>query len=428
MECIQYDKLGLSIFCETFSNGLELHMIPLKGMSQTFAVLNVNIGANDTAFINTTTKEKIEFPLGTAHFIEHLMFRNKNAIDQICSEIGATISAKTNYNNTEFLISCSGNIEAIIPKLFTALLNQSFSKFEIENEKRVIKEEILVYQDEPSWIVYRDLVMQMYPELSICTDVSGTIDSIKSLDKELLEQVHNIYYKSNNMKLVVVGDVNPIRLNECIFNTIERNGHHVKTKDHEVERFYPKAQNEPYKNIAIIKNKAQDLFSIGLRRQIQEDNKIDNYLATQVIMESLFGLGSTLTVNLKKEGLITNKWSYSNYTGPNYDFSVVSSSTMNLNSLVIKIWEELQQVRKNGLMPSEIDRATKKMIGQRLLQIDNIKEFTLAYSENLSNGFNYFDFLDYLHKVDCNYINSKLESIVSFDHFLNLPHEILHDS
>jgi len=94
----------------------------------------------------------------------------------------------------------------------------------------------------------------------------------------------------------------------------------------------------------------------------------------------LFGLGSTLTVNLSRESLIANQWGYSNYIGSNYDFTVVSGSTMNIASLIGKLCEELQEIRRNGLNSSEIDRAVKKIIGQKMLQIENINEFALAYS------------------------------------------------
>lgn len=421
MKCFQYEKLDLSIFCETYCNGMELHMIPLKGISQTFAVINVNYGANDIALINPATKDKVDFPLGTAHFLEHLIFGNMHDIKKIRSESGASINAKTSYNNTEFLISTSGNIETIIPKLLSAIFNQEFTNFKIENEKKVISEEILMYQDKANWVVYRDLLMQMYPDSPICTDVAGTRESINSLDKELLEQAHGIYYRPDNVKLVVVGDVNPIKMSENVYNTVIRDQYSFEMKGYEYEPFYPNIQYGQSKNSAIVKNNSHDLFSIGFMREI-EGNKNGNYLATLVAVESLFGLGSSLAVNLNKESLITNQWGYSNYIGPNYDFTVVSGSTVNIDPLIEKLCEELQEIRRNGLNSSEIDRAVKKIIGQKMLKIENINEFALAYSEDLSNGLNYFTTLNYLQQIDGDFINSRLESIFALDYFLKSIH------
>ncbi|MGG0664588.1 pitrilysin family protein [Viridibacillus arvi] len=420
MECLQNEKFSHSVFCETFSNGMEVHMIPLKGMSQTFAVLNVNFGANDTAFISTTTKEKMELPYGTAHFMEHLIFNQRNMHDmkKVFSENGASISAKTGYNNTDFLVSSSGNIAELISKLLASILSQGFTTLEIENEKKVIREEILMYQDKPNWVVYRNLLMQMYPDLPICTDVAGTIESINRIDKGLLVQAHDIYYRPNNMKLVVVGDVHPIELCESIYHTVIRDDNYAETKRHEFEQFYPNAKNQSYKNIAIMKNCSHDLFSIGLRHEDQGGNYNENHLAKLAITEALFGLGSTLTMDLYRENLINNQWGYSNYNGPNYDFTVVSGSTVNILPVIEKLYEKLQEVRRSGLNPFEIERVAKKMIGQKMMQMENMKEFALAYSEDLSNGLNYFKTFEHLLKMDAHLINSRLESIINFDNFL----------
>lgn len=181
--------------------------------------------------------------------------------------------------------------------------------------KKVIREEILMYQDKPNWVVYRNLLKQMYPDLPICTDVAGTIESINRIDKGLLVQAHDIYYRPNNMKLVVVGDVHPIELCESIYHTVVRDENYAEKKRHEFELFYPNAKNQSYKNISIMKNCSHDLFSIGLRHEKQDGNYYENHLAKLAITEALFGLGSTLTMDLYRENLINNQWGYSNYNG-----------------------------------------------------------------------------------------------------------------
>src|SRR5690606_33415336 len=82
-----------------------------------------------------------------------------------------------------------------------------FTKESIENEKKIIKEEIMMYDDDKDTITTQKLYEMMFWVHPILHDILGTIDDIKKINKEQLETVYHHFYKSPNRQLIICGDL-----------------------------------------------------------------------------------------------------------------------------------------------------------------------------------------------------------------------------
>ena len=218
MKIIEYNNIKETVFQEIFDNGLNLKIIPKKGYKKTFVCLGTNYGSLTNIFKPIDGKEYQEMPLGIAHFLEHKMFEKEDESDisNKFAELGLEVNAYTDYTETVYLFYGSSNLEAGINLLLDFVQNPYFNKESIENEKGIIKQELLMYLDSPKERLHNGLMENMFKKYPLRYDVGGTVESIFNITPELLYKCHNTFYHPSNMILVIVGDVDPIYIRDIV--------------------------------------------------------------------------------------------------------------------------------------------------------------------------------------------------------------------
>ena len=116
-----------------------------------YAILGCKYGSGDIEF--NVDNKNIKTPLGTAHFLEHKMFETESGIDpfKFFSESGVNTNASTTFNNTRYYIWGINDIEKNLSYLLDFVYTPYFTDKNVEKEKGIIKEEILMYEDDPEW-------------------------------------------------------------------------------------------------------------------------------------------------------------------------------------------------------------------------------------------------------------------------------------
>ena len=87
-----------------------------------------------------------------------------------------------------------------------------FTDENVEKEKGIIGQEIMMYDDLPEWKVYLNALKAMYHKNPIKIDITGTIETIGKIDKEILYKCYNTFYIPSNMLLVICGDFDPEKI------------------------------------------------------------------------------------------------------------------------------------------------------------------------------------------------------------------------
>ena len=151
---------------------------------------------------------------GISHFIEHMLFkgtRNRTGkeIAEFIDNIGGELNAFTETEYTCFYVrTLDKHVEEAIDILSDIINNPLFSDDDIENEKRVIIEEIKMYMDSPEDLVYNMLNETMFKDSSLSLPILGTLKSINNLQKEAIIDYYNKFYVPENMVISVVGNFN----------------------------------------------------------------------------------------------------------------------------------------------------------------------------------------------------------------------------
>ena len=152
MKKINYNNLNQDIYYFTLKNGLKVYLIPFKDKNNFYAILGTKYGSIDTEFYNQDGK-LIQTPYGTAHFLEHKIFDQEDGTDpfKFFSESGINANASTTFDNTRYYIWGVNDIEKNLSYFLNFIFSPYFTDSTVEKEKGIIKEEILMYEDNPEW-------------------------------------------------------------------------------------------------------------------------------------------------------------------------------------------------------------------------------------------------------------------------------------
>jgi len=151
---------------------------------------------------------------GISHFLEHMLFegtKKRASSREIANEIekyGGQFNAYTSGDRTSFFIKIiNKRFEKALDILSDMVANPLFSKKTIEKEKQVILKEINMVTDDlrqHQWILFQKNLFERHPAKK---PTYGTVEAVKSLNRNIIINYYNKHYLPNNMVISVVGNV-----------------------------------------------------------------------------------------------------------------------------------------------------------------------------------------------------------------------------
>ena len=163
---------------------MEFHEIPLENGLHVIAELNPNaqsVGVG--AFVRTGARDETESLSGVSHFLEHMAFKGNGVytaddVNRIFDELGAHYNASTSEEVTQFYAAILPEYLPTVVELLAALLFPSLRQDDFEMEKKVILEEIGMYDDQPTFTAYETVMQAHFDGHPLGRKILGTTDSV----------------------------------------------------------------------------------------------------------------------------------------------------------------------------------------------------------------------------------------------------------
>ncbi len=174
----------------------------------------VNKSAKSAAvgfFVKTGSRDESQQINGVSHFLEHMLFkgtekRNAFEVSEAFDRTGAEFNAATGEEYTIFYAKVLPEYLVEITKLWTELMRPALRDEDFDIEKNVVKEEIAMYQDLPSFDVM-DRCRRLHFDSHPCgNSVLGSEDSITNLTSKQMRDYFLRRYAPNNMVLACAGN------------------------------------------------------------------------------------------------------------------------------------------------------------------------------------------------------------------------------
>jgi predicted Zn-dependent peptidase len=150
---------------------------------------------------------------GASHFLEHLLFKGTNRrsareIAEAVDRVGGDMNAFTTKEYTAFYLRVlSDDAELALDVLSDIVWDPAFRTDEVEAERQVILEEILMHGDEPADLVHDVFAQAMFPGHPLGRDVLGDESSIAAMPRDAIAAFHHEYYRPGNVVVAAAGSL-----------------------------------------------------------------------------------------------------------------------------------------------------------------------------------------------------------------------------
>lgn len=155
---------------------------------------------------------------GASHFLEHLLFkgsadRSARSIARAVDSVGGDMNAYTTKEYTTFYVRLLGeDVEMGVDLLSDIVWSPAFRPEELESERQVILEEILMHADEPSDLVHDLLAEALYPGHPLGREVLGEASTVKAMSRDQVAAFHAAHYRTGNVVVAAAGAVDHDRI------------------------------------------------------------------------------------------------------------------------------------------------------------------------------------------------------------------------
>jgi len=412
---IEYKNINETVHVYEHRSGLKAFVIPKKGYSKKYATYATHYGSINNKFVIPGESSVTSVPDGIAHFLEHKLFEQKDgSVMDKFSKLGSSPNAYTGFAQTVYLFSCTDNFKENFQLLLDFVQNPYITEESVEKEKGIIGQEIKMYQDDPGWRSFFNLLNAFYVNNPVKIDIAGTVESISKIDREVLYKCYNTFYHPSNMIVLVVGDVNPREIFEQVEKSIK-----VPTSVPEIKRIFPEepdSLNKDYieQSLAV----SIPLFQMGFKDTGFVTRGIESVrreIAMKILLEMIMGRSSALYSQLYSEGLINNKFEFDYNIEESYAYSIFGGESPDPQKVKIKITEEIKRLMKDGLDREAYERIRRSLKGRFIRSLNSVERISHSFISVYFREVNMFDYADIYDKITFEDINGIFRSHFNFD-------------
>lgn len=308
---------------------------------------------------------------GISHFIEHMLFKgtqNRSAaeiagsIDNIGGQLNAFTGKECTCYHARVL---DEHIETAIDVLSDMFCNPLFAAKDISLEKKVIMEEIAMYEDNPEELVHDILTENVWAGCSIGYPILGTRRSLRKIKRDLILSYYREKYTPGGTVISVAGNFDEIRLKELLEKYF---GQKSYGRDLEQE-----TENVDFKSGISVKEKETEQvhLCIGFEGVKSGDDNIYTLLAINNVLGG--SMSSRLFQKIReRKGLVYSIYSFPTAYNDAGLFTIYAGMKPENLGIVLKlIHEEIQLINKRGITPQELEKSKEQLKGSYVLGLES---------------------------------------------------------
>lgn len=388
MQKKDYPNLNETVYSYKHSSGLRVYIVEKPGFQKSCAYFATHFGSIDNHFVPLHEEQYIQVPDGVAHFLEHKMFEQpdgENVFDTF-SKYGASANAFTSSDITAYYFWCTNSFEENLKTLLHYVQTPYFTEENVAKEQGIIGQEIRMYDDDPNWRAFFNMLGCLYHNHPVKVDIAGTVESIAEITKDTLYTCYNTFYHPSNMALCIVANERAEKIKSTIDATLKE-----MESAKPVARKYPQEPAtiyKPYQEAAL--SVAKPLFYIGFKdNQLYEGKALLKHkLCCKIALDLLLGKSSDLYNALYGQGLISSSFSYAYTGGLEFAYSEIAGESDDPRQVAERVKKAVDSFQ---FTDEALERMKRMRIGRFLRALDDAEEYTNMYARNILQNIDMLD-------------------------------------
>jgi predicted Zn-dependent peptidase len=308
---------------------------------------------------------------GISHFIEHMLFKGTSTrsaaqIAEAIDNIGGQLNAFTGKECTCFYAkTLDEHIGIALDVLSDMFFNSVFANKDISLEKRVIIEEIVMYEDSPEDLVHDVLSETVWGGSSVGYPILGTKKSLRNVNRQRILEYMRERYTPANTVISVAGNYDDRMLEELLeryFGAWDPGVIRDEAQDNAVFKADVRIREKDTEQVHIC---------IGFEGVKNGDDNLYPLLAVNNILGG--GMSSRLFQRIReKKGLVYSIYSYPTTYKDTGLFTVYAGMKPdNLNEVMQLIYDEIRIMKKKGISLSDLEKTKEQMKGNYILGLES---------------------------------------------------------
>ncbi|MGL4253743.1 MAG: M16 family metallopeptidase [Fusobacteriaceae bacterium] len=321
-------------------------------------------------FVKTGARNEYPHEQGISHYIEHMMFkgtekRSAKEISEIIDYNGGNMNAYTSRDTTCYYVKMlSSKLPVAVDVFADMFLNSTFTEENLEKERNVILEEIKMYQDIPEETIHDENISFLLKN-EYGNNILGSEEILKNIDRDAFMNYFRSKYCPENIGISIAGnfDFQEVeKLLEDSFGKMEERGARREiASDFTLstgENILKRDCNQVHLcfNTEGVSTRHEDRYVMGILADILGGN-----------------MSSRLFQKIREErGLVYSVYCYSTNFEEGGAFTIYAGTSKESYREVIElIQEELELIKKEGILLEELERAKNQIISSLTFALEN---------------------------------------------------------
>jgi len=352
--------------------------------------------------INAGSRDENEDNNGVAHFIEHTVFkgtekRKSHHILRRIENVGGELNAYTTREKTCYYASSLKQYAArSVDLLADITFNSIFPEKELVKEKKVILEEIDMYEDSPDESIYDEFYTYIFGSHPLGYNILGSKKSVNLLNRSKIFDFIKKHYTADKLLLTIVGDLGRAQAENLGKRFVE------KMKVPQIDkstRKMPAMQQQ----FAVRKEKdfAQSHVVIGCRSYSGlEPKRFGMALINNILGAG--GMSARLNMEVReKHALVYNISShYSTYQDAGVFTIYFGADEKNVKRCTDIVYKELKKMREVKFTDKQLKQAKIQLIGQMAQVVENNGMHAQHQARSLLDYGKVIGFKEYLKEIE----------------------------
>lgn len=162
--------------------------------------------------IGTGSREENDQEAGSAHFLEHFVFKGTKQfpkmydINEAVEKVGGAFNAYTGQNEMGFWVKMDKSHLGLAAKIVAQVITEPIlPKEHFDKERGTILEELHMYEDRPNSKAAEECQKLLFGKTNMGRPIIGTVKSLNDMTVEELRRYLNKWFVAENMVVGVVG-------------------------------------------------------------------------------------------------------------------------------------------------------------------------------------------------------------------------------